>query len=67
LDSWLERYEAGDHVQVWTEMTAAGHWLRGGEERDNAIRVARETMQRARVNAERLIQRSASLTRPAVL
>jgi hypothetical protein len=57
VDSWLERYEAGDHVQVWTEITTAGLRLRGSEEWDEAVRVARETMRRARANVERLIQR----------
>ncbi len=57
MDSWLERYEAGDHVQVWTEITTAGLRLRGSEEWDEAVRVARETMRRARANVERLIQR----------
>jgi hypothetical protein len=57
VNSWTERYKAGDHVQVWTDMTAAGAWLRRSDQWDDAVAVARETMRRARGNVERLAQR----------
>lgn len=53
---WLERYRAGDRVQVWAEMTNIGADLRGTPDWADAVAVARETMTRARTNVELLIE-----------
>lgn len=53
---WLERYGAGDRVQVWTEM--AGTIDRATSDAaivEEAEAVADATMQRARTNVERLL------------
>jgi hypothetical protein len=53
--SLLDEYRAGDHAGVWARLVAAGPALR--EDPDawrDARAVARETMRRARANAERL-------------
>jgi hypothetical protein len=51
---WLERYRAGDHIQVWTELTGLGTDLRDTAVWPDAVAVARETMRRARENVRRL-------------
>lgn len=56
MTRWLERYRAGDRVQVWAEMTSVGADLRGTPDWADAVAVARETMTRARTNVERLVQ-----------
>ena len=55
MSEWLERYRAGERVQVWAEMTAACPDLRETADWDDAVGVARETMTRARTNVERLV------------
>ncbi|PZS11297.1 MAG: hypothetical protein DLM55_01900, partial [Acidimicrobiales bacterium] len=55
MGRWLERYRAGDRVQVWTEMTRLGADLRETQGWVDAVEVGRETMRRARVNVERLV------------
>jgi hypothetical protein len=58
---WQERYMAGEHVQVWAEMTDLGERIRDEAARfDDAQAVVAETMRRARANVERLV---AELTR----
>jgi hypothetical protein len=56
MSHWQERYLAGDHLRVWTEMTSSGPLLRQEPDWEDAAAVARETMRRARVNVERLIE-----------
>jgi len=56
MTRWLERYRAGDRVQVWAEMTSLGADLRDAPDWADAVAVARETMTRARTNVERLIE-----------
>lgn len=55
VSRWSDRYERGDRVGVWTEMTSLGEGL-GSEDRQEASRVARRTMRRARRNIERLVE-----------
>ena len=50
MRGWLERYREGETAEVWAEMARAG----ADEE---ARAVVRETMQRARANVERLVER----------
>jgi hypothetical protein len=55
---WLDRYVAGDRVQVWTEMVGMGPELRADNEGwAEARAVAGLTMQRARRNVEMLLER----------
>ena len=56
MTRWLERYRAGDRVQVWAEMTSVGADLRDTPDWTAATAVARDTMTRARTNLERLIE-----------
>jgi hypothetical protein len=56
MGRWLERYRAGDRVQVWAEMTSLGPTVREGDSFDDAIEVAQETMRRAGTNVRRLLE-----------
>jgi hypothetical protein len=56
MSRWLERYRAGDRVQVWTEMSSLGDDLRADDSWAEAVEVTRETMRRARTNVERLLE-----------
>src|SRR5258706_338641 len=55
--SYLERYLAGEHEQVWAELTALGAVVREEPLYHDALAVARETMRRARYNIELLVAR----------
>ncbi len=56
MSTWLDRYLRGDRVQVWTEITSLGSSIRQDvAAMTEAERVGRETMRRARNNAERLV------------
>jgi hypothetical protein len=57
MTSYLERYLAGEHVQVWQELTQLGEQIGSGVTQADARAVARETMRRARHNIEVLIPR----------
>jgi hypothetical protein len=57
MTSYLERYLAGEHEQVWCELTLLGKRVRNADLEADARAVARETMQRARHNIEMLIPR----------
>src|SRR5581483_7742544 len=57
MDALIERYRAGEHERVWSELTAAGSAVRVEPLRAMAAAVARETMRRARANIEILIPR----------
>jgi hypothetical protein len=50
--TWLERYKSGETELVWGEMLARGAAIREGALFEDAMAVARETMRRARANAE---------------
>ena len=56
MSTWLDRYLRGDRVQVWTEINGLGPSIRQDPDAlAEAERVGRETMRRARSNAEHLI------------
>lgn len=53
--SYLERYVAGEHEQVWAELRALGADVRREPVRSDARAVAAETMRRVRRNLERIV------------
>jgi hypothetical protein len=57
MTSYLDRYLAGEHEQVWQELTRRGEQIGSGAIQADARAVARETMRRARHNIEVLIPR----------
>jgi hypothetical protein len=57
MTTLLERYQAGDHIAVWNELTALGEGVRDQRYLADAAAVASETMRRARHNVELLIHR----------
>lgn len=57
MTSFLERYERGEHEQVWAELVALGAAVREEPVYTDALAVAHETMRRARANIDRLIPR----------
>jgi hypothetical protein len=59
--SHLARYQAGEHEQVWAELTALGVAVREPPLYDDAWSVAQETMRRVRHNIEILIPRLEAL------
>lgn len=48
--SFLERYEAGEHLAVWNELCELGPAVREPEYVDDAMAVARATMERVQCN-----------------
>jgi hypothetical protein len=56
MSGWVERYRAGDRVQVWIEMSSLGANVRADNLWLEAAEVTRETMRRARTNVERLLE-----------
>jgi len=59
--SYLERYRAGEHVAVWSELAALGADVRREPVYSDARAVARETMTRVRHNVELLAARLRAL------
>jgi hypothetical protein len=57
MPTYIDRYLAGDRVEVWDELMALGEAVRRKPVRADAIAVAEETMRRARHNIEALITR----------
>jgi hypothetical protein len=57
MPSYLARYQAGAHEQVWAELVARGGAVRQEPLLDDARAVARATMERARENLGRLVAR----------
>jgi hypothetical protein len=55
--SFLERYQSGEHEEVWAELTALGSAIRDEALYSDALAVAHETMRRVRRNIETLISR----------
>jgi hypothetical protein len=55
--SFYDRYQAGEHQQVWSELVALGDDVRQQPVYADALAVANETMRRARANIETLIGR----------
>lgn len=54
---YFERYEAGEHIDVWSELIALGENVREEPLRSEAIRVCREVVRRARYNLRTLYNR----------
>jgi hypothetical protein len=55
--SFLERYQSGEHEEVWAELTALGSAIRDEALYSDALAVAHETVRRVRRNIETLISR----------
>lgn len=58
--TYFERYKVGEHVEVWDELSALRGAVRDPALLPDALSVARATMDRVRVNVERLIARLSS-------
>jgi hypothetical protein len=54
---FCDRYQAGEHQQVWLELVALGDAVRQEPVYSDALAVASETMRRARENIQTLISR----------
>jgi hypothetical protein len=61
MASFFERYQGGEHEQVWAELLALGDQVRAEPLYSDARAVARETMRRVRRNIEALIPRLESI------
>jgi hypothetical protein len=61
MTTYLERYRAGDHQQVWTDLVALGPAVRQEPLYMDAMAVAREMMTRARHNIALLVERLPAL------
>lgn len=57
VSSFLHRYQSGERIDVWCELTALGKTVRDPLYLDDARAVARETMRRAADNIDVLIHR----------
>ena len=57
MPSYLERYQQGEHVEVWQELVALGDQVCEEPLYSDAYAVAQETMRRARQNIELISQR----------
>jgi hypothetical protein len=57
MRTYLDRYNAGERVEVWNDLTALGDGVRHALYSEDAAAVAAETMRRARRNVETLIRR----------
>jgi hypothetical protein len=57
MADWIERYRAGEHVEVWAEMQALGAEIRETAFLEAAREVAQETMARSRSNVLTLFDR----------
>ena len=55
--TYLERYEAGQYVEVWKELSELGEAVRGTAVIADATAVARATMERVATNVNRLVER----------
>ncbi|HEU0054252.1 MAG TPA: hypothetical protein VFQ39_13790 [Longimicrobium sp.] len=61
MATYLERYRAGEHREVWDELGALGEAVRDAPVEDDARAVARETMTRVRRNLAVLAGRLAGI------
>lgn len=61
MTSYHARYQAGEHLQVWDELCALGPIPRDTALHTEALAVARETLQRVRLNILTLIERLQAL------
>jgi hypothetical protein len=55
MAGFLDRYQAGEHEDVWAELVALNGQVRREPFRNDAVAVAAETMRRARHNVEAII------------
>lgn len=61
MPTYLARYQAGEHLQVWDVLRALGPIPRDTALHTEALAVARETMRRVRLNILTLIERLQTL------
>lgn len=61
MPTFLARYVAGEHEQVWTDLLALGMQVRDKPFSADAISVAQETMQRVKHNISLLVPRLGAL------
>ncbi|HTS27749.1 MAG TPA: hypothetical protein VMH81_17865 [Bryobacteraceae bacterium] len=61
MPTYIDRYLAGERIEVWNELVALGEAVRRKPVQADAIAVAKETMRRARHNIEALITRLSSM------
>jgi hypothetical protein len=61
MPTLLDRYLAGDRIEVWNELVALGDAVRREAVQADAIAVAEETMRRARYHIELVITRLAGM------
>jgi hypothetical protein len=57
MPTYFERYQQGEHRQVWAELIALGEQVRREPLYSDAGAVAQETMRRVRTNVETLVAR----------
>ena len=57
MSSYYDRYQRGEHIEVWSALIALGEAVRQERVYSDGVAVARETMTRARENVETLISR----------
>ncbi len=57
MSRYYDRYQAGEHEAVWSDLRALGNGVHEEPVYSDALAVARETMSRARTNIETLIVR----------
>ena len=57
----FDRYRAGEHQQVWSELIALGEGVRSDPHAADALAVAYETMQRVDANVRTLVERLQAL------
>jgi hypothetical protein len=57
MGTYYDRYQSGEHEEVWTDLLALGRAIQNEPLYSDALAVARETMSRARTNIETLIVR----------
>lgn len=55
--AFLERYQAGECVQVWADLVALGPEVRRDLHAEAALAVARETMRRVKTNVQTIVER----------
>jgi hypothetical protein len=61
MGTFLQRYQAGEHVEVWDDLVSLGPAARHELYQKDAAAVAAETMRRVRRNVETLIGRLAGM------
>lgn len=62
MGKFLERYQSGEHEQVWDELVRYGDQIQERPLFDDALEVAYETMRRVRKNIEMMIPRLCAIS-----